>query len=241
MDQKELFDGGEPAKDRIRLPDDQLARLLQRLEEISPDAYDDAVHALFSEQPVAVRRFAEKVIGAAEKAGTEKGRLAAEKARTDRLDPDTEKVQAAAYKTVREFDRLRGLLRFKPEPGGRYTARCAPDHFVLPLLADHFSVRFGDTPWAVIDERRRLVLRGGDGTTEIVPKEACIGPAAGQAGNEPSRPPALESAPADTGLDAWETLWRTYHHTVNNEERNNPKLQRQFIPGRYRKYLTEFL
>ncbi|MDR2048759.1 MAG: TIGR03915 family putative DNA repair protein, partial [Treponema sp.] len=174
--------------------------------------------------PADVRRFAEKVIGAAEAAGaeTEKGRLAAEKARTDRLDPDTEKIQAAAYKTAREFDRLRGLLRFKPEPGGRYTARCAPDHFILPLLADHFTARFGAVPWAVIDERRRLVLRGGNGKTEIVPEA-----------------PRRETA--DAGFDVWETLWRTYHHAVNNKERNNPKLQQQFIPGRYRKYLTEFL
>jgi hypothetical protein len=238
MNQKELFDGEEPVKDRIRLSDDRLARLLRRLKEISPDAHDDAIHALLSEQPVEspVRRFAEKVLNAAETAGpeTEKGRLATEKARTDRLDPDTEKVQAAAYKTVREFDRLRGLLRFKPEAGGCYSARCAPDHFVLPLLADHFTTRFGDVPWAVIDEKRRLVLRGGNGTVEIVPEKAYGGPAE-QAGGEPSRRETF----AD-GLDAWETLWQIYHHAVNNEERNNPALQRQFIPGRYRKYLTEF-
>jgi probable DNA metabolism protein len=238
MSQEELFNDEEPVKDRISLPDDRLTRLLRRLEEISPDAHDDAIHALLSERPIeaAVRRFAEKVLNAAETAGTGKGRLAAEKARTDRLDPDAEKVQAAAYKTAREFDRLRGLLRFKPEAGGRYTARCAPDHFVLPLLADHFSVRFGAVPWAVIDKRRRLVLRGGSGTVEIVPEGSYGGPAE-QAGGEPSRRETF----ADAGLDAWETLWQIYHHAVNNEERNNPALQRQFIPERYRKYLTEFL
>jgi hypothetical protein len=221
MDQRELF-GGEQGKggaaDSEQVP--------ERLAEISPAAYDDAVHALLSGMDLgaAVRRFAAKVIGASEAAGpeTEKGRRAAEKARTDRLDPDTEKVQAAAYKTLREFDRLRGLLRFKPEQEGRYTARCAPDHFVLPLLADHFSVRFGAVPWAVIDEKRRLVLRGQNGTAEIVPEE-----------------PA-DSSRRESALDTWETLWRAFHHAVNNEGRNNPGLQKQFIPGRYRKYLTEF-
>jgi hypothetical protein len=218
MEQGELFYGEDRGVDSEQVP--------ERLADISPAAYDDAVHALLSETDLggAIRRFAVKVIGASEAAGpeTEKGRLAAEKARTDRLDPDTEKVQAAAYKTLREFDRLRGLLRFKPEHEGRYTARCAPDHFVLPLLADHFSVRFGGVPWAVIDERRRLVLRGENGTAEIVPEE-----------------PA-ESSRRETGLDTWENLWRAFHHAVNNEDRNNPALQKQFIPGRYRKYLTEF-
>ncbi|MDR2767244.1 MAG: DUF4130 domain-containing protein, partial [Treponema sp.] len=99
-----------------------------------------------------------------------------------------------------------------------------PDHFVLPLLADHFSVRFGAAPWAVIDEKRRLVLRGGDGKTEIVPEAQA----------------SRRETSAAGSLDTWETLWRTYHHTVNNTARDNPALQKQFIPGRYRKYLTEF-
>ncbi|MDR0403248.1 MAG: TIGR03915 family putative DNA repair protein [Treponema sp.] len=223
MIQEELF-RAEETEDR-RAGD--LERILERLGDISPDARDDAVNALLSEQlpEAVVRRFAAKVLNAAETAGaeTENGRRAAEKARTDRLDSDTGKIQAAAYKTLREFDRLRGLLRFKPEAEGRYTARCAPDHFVLPLLADHFSARFADVPWAVIDEKRRLVLRGGKGGTEIAAVDS------ESTGGTP--------APA---LDSWEALWRTFHRAVNNEDRNNPALQRQFIPGRYRKYLTEF-
>jgi probable DNA metabolism protein len=230
VNQKELFD--EHAEERFT--DEGPERLLGRLRQISPAAYDDAIRALFSEQPLraAIRRFAEKITAAADAAGaeTENGRMAAEKARTDILDPDTGKVQAAAYKTAGEFDRLRGILRFKPESGGRYTARCSPDHFVLPLLADHFTDRFGDVPWAVIDEKRRLVLRGGGkDRTEII---AGIITEADESRRETS---------ADSrGLDVWETLWRAFHHAANNEERNNPALQKQFLPGRYRKYLTEF-
>ena len=37
-----------------------------------------------------------------------------------------------------------------------------------------------------------------------------------------------------------EDLWRLYHRSINNESRNNPGLQRQFMPSRYRKYLNEF-
>ncbi|MDR1506594.1 MAG: TIGR03915 family putative DNA repair protein [Treponema sp.] len=235
MRERELFDAAGPETDA-----GDLEQLLERLEEISPGARDNAICALLSAlvPRETVRRFAEKVLAAGEQAGakTEAGRAAAENAANDRLDPDTEKVLSAAYKTAREFDRLRGLLRFKPEPAPdstehrRYTARCAPDHFVLPLLADHFSARFGQTPWAVIDEKRRLVLSGGG------KKPAKITPCTG-----PPPPDDAENNPARYAeFDRWETLWRTFHHAVNNESRNNADLQKQFLPVRYRKYVTEF-
>jgi probable DNA metabolism protein len=37
----------------------------------------------------------------------------------------------------------------------------------------------------------------------------------------------------------WEQLWQTYHKAINNEDRANPKLQKQFMPKRYWKYLPE--
>jgi probable DNA metabolism protein len=39
--------------------------------------------------------------------------------------------------------------------------------------------------------------------------------------------------------DQWEDLWKHYHKTINNESRDNPKLQKQFMPKRYWKYLPE--
>jgi len=42
---------------------------------------------------------------------------------------------------------------------GMDIARCEPDHLVLPALGPHFRERFGQTPWAIIDEKRRLGVR----------------------------------------------------------------------------------
>jgi probable DNA metabolism protein len=132
-----------------------------------------------------------------------------------------------AYKMWKEADRLRGLLRFTQE-GGRYTARCAPDYGILPLLADHFLLRFGETPWQIIDEKRGLVLRRERGKAPLLEKI----PQNQREGSEPR--------PAIAGKsDAWEELWKNYHHSVNNESRTNPALQRQFMPRRYWKYLPE--
>jgi probable DNA metabolism protein len=112
-----------------------------------------------------------------------------------------------------------GLLRFCPDEGV-YIARCAPDHFILPALGSHFKERFGETPWAIIDEKRHLCLSCPSG------KQWTIG------------------IYADTKTDrpaggSWEKLWQHYHKTINNESRNNPNLQRQLMPKRYWKYLTE--
>jgi hypothetical protein len=164
-------------------------------------------------------------------------RRGAKQAAFDRGDPDVRAVLEAAYKAGREIDRLMGLLRFSPfSPGGGgtgpavYIARCSPDHHILPGLGEHFAQRFGECPWAVIDEKRRLVLAGeGGGAARLFPLDSSPRPAP-----DDDAPPDYDS-PADY----WEDLWRNYHRSINNPDRNNPALQRQFMPRRYWKYLTE--
>ena len=227
----------------------------------SPGAFFGIVCAWMSELPVTaeILRFGRKVLAAAD-------RRAACRAATDRGDPDMQAVEAAAYKVWHEFDRLRGLLRFTPDAAGAYIARCEPDHFVLPALGPHFRDRFGGTPWAIIDEKRRLCLRCDSGQelelfdclrgvytagmcpeTNTLPKQPspkgladCL-----RGVHNPSPQakldPFLKQCPAPTShpTDEWEDLWRLYHKTINNESRNNPDLQKQFMPKRYWKYLTE--
>ena len=211
-------------------------KLLEKLEEISPQAKDNAEHALLygysdhspAKAPLAaIKHYVQNVFAAAESTGnvhTEDARRLAQQASSDRLDPDAAQVIAASYKVIREFDRLRGLLRFKPEPPDCYIARCAPDHFVLPLLADHFWQRFGNQSWAIIDDRRKLVLTGKNGKRPVLRQMDA----------------KEKNQMADQENDEWEGLWKNYHHSINNEDRANPKLQKQFMPGRYWKYLTEF-
>lgn len=131
-------------------------------------------------------------------------------------------VLDAAYKAGREIHRMKGLLRFSPAADGLYLARCAPEGFILPALAEHFSLRFGSAPWAVIDEKRNVILIRRSGETAKL---------------EPLSPEFPSQA---VSSDAWEIFWRTYFHSVTIENRKNPALQRQFLPERYRKYMTEF-
>ena len=185
---------------------------------LSANAFDAIVRAWMSELPVTAEiiHFGRKVLAAG-------GRQAAYRAATDKGDSDVQSVDGAAYKVWREFDRLRGLLRFSPNADGEYTALCEPDHFVLPALGPHFRERFGQTPWAIIDVKRCLSLRCKNGQAPVL----------SDAGDCPEITGKRQDG-------EWENLWRHYHKTINNESRNNAKLQMQFMPGRYRKYLTEF-
>jgi hypothetical protein len=217
--------------------------------ELSADAFGAVVYAWLSELPITeqIIRFGKKILAAPpkktrtiepsrrgkfeaaqrEEARREEARReAARVAATDRGDFDVQTVRDAAYKVWHEIHRLMGLLRFCPDENGVYTAQCEPDHFVLPALGPHFMERFGETPWAIIDNKRRLCL--------------CC-----KMGHEPGR--ILEfSTNAENHSHfgksqggEWENLWKHYHKTINNESRNNPALQKRFMPTRYWKYLTE--
>jgi probable DNA metabolism protein len=204
--------------------------------EVCVNAFDAFVYAWMSEfsMETEIIRFGYKVISAARRTGAagktgnltalSGARRAAEQAATDRSDGDVCAVLEAAYKVSREIDRLRGLLRFSPGDEGVYIARCAPDHYVLPALASHFTLRFGETPWTIIDEKRGLCLvrQTGEGPKLL--------------GFSPSLLTARRSLPFD---DTWEDLWRNYFSAINNRDRENPSLQRQFMPVRYWQYLPE--
>jgi probable DNA metabolism protein len=206
----------------------------QHLYGLSANAYDCIIHGWMSEFPIEAEliRFAWKVLDAGRNTAgglkSPEAREKAEAATADREDPDVRAVLNAAWKVWKELDRLRGLLRFSPGPSGIYLARCTPDHFVLPGLADHFTLRFGETPWAILDERRSLALvhRPGE-EARLIPSEALP-----QGVTVPGHNNSGEK-------ENWEDLWRNYHRVINNESRSNPGLQRQFMPSRYWKYLPE--
>jgi len=185
--------------------------------ELSVDAYYTALYAQMSCKPIKkeIAAFVEKVSRA-------KNREEADRAGKDRGDSSVLAVLKEAGKVSHEIHRLTGMLRFSPESGGVYTARCAPDHFILPALAEHFTLRFGETPWAIIDEKRGLCLRKANGS------EAVLVPVS-----------SATNVTEKAGKDSWEDMWRLYHKSINNESRKNPRLQRQFMPERYQKYLTE--
>ena len=190
-----------------------------RLYELSINAFDAFVHTWMSELPLEAELlyFGGTVIAASD-------RSAAERIAGNRSDADVQAVLDTAYKVWHEINRMQGLLRFSPDSCGRYIAHCEPEYCILPALGGHFSLRFGSTPWAIVDDRRGLCL-------------CCFS----------SEPPQLYALPAHPDRERvmpqtggrWENLWLQYHKVINNESRKNPGLQRQFMPARYWKNLPE--
>jgi len=224
MDQMELFDAPEH-KDANEAGTFALSLQMANLFELSVDAFYAVVHARMSELPIQgeISRFIEKV-------GKARDRAEASRIASDRGDPDVLAVLKATRKVQVEIHRITGFLRFSPDPYGVYTARCEPDYFILPALAEHFTLRFGETPWAIIDEKRGLCLCRQNGPETTVSVEIRLVPG--------STNPAGAAA-KNEDKDSWEDLWRLYHRSVCIETRKNPGLQRQFMPERYQKYLNE--
>jgi probable DNA metabolism protein len=248
-----LFDESPPVSPKERpgfpnFPPDPaaLGEAAEDLFAVSADAFDAFVHAWMSELPVdgEILRFGCKVLAAAEQAagisgswtGREAARAGAARAAGNRGDGDVRAVMEAAYKAVHEIDRLMGLLRFSPDLRWGYAARCAPDGFVIPALAGHFTLRFGGDPWAVIDEKRGIALIREAGREARLLPAAALFPQLVR-GHDPWDEDPWDQDPWDH--DPWENLWLRYHQAVNNEARKNPGLQRRFMPERYWQYLPE--
>ena len=237
MEQPDLFNNfpglltEKPGMDLINgnLIDNDLIESIERIHKLSSRVYQTITSAQMNEAlaKTDLEHYIQKLLSKACQTGSpEKSlhtRSEVEKAAFDRGDPVVRTVLDAAYKVDREIHRLMGLLRFKPRSDGIWLAYCAPDNFILPVFAEHFTARFGEAPWAIIDEKRELAL------VRLQAKSPCLG--------------ILSSFPflfnREHTQDNWEELWRSYHRSINIQNRRNPALQLQFMPRRYWKYLPE--
>ena len=203
----------------------------QEIIKYSGRAYKDILYAWMSELPIEreIINFAWKIVSAGKMdEDIPKKSKSAEKARNDLADPDVKKVINAASKARGESHFFMGILRFTIGPSNVPIAKCSPDHFILPTLAHYFTLRFGNSNWAIIDEKRNISLV----RAEAEPAKLVIFDPADTWVEE-------ETYSGKEGFDVWEKMWKNYHTSINNESRSNPNLQRSFIPVRYWKYLPE--
>ena len=140
----------------------------------------------------------------------------------DRLltDPRVLPVHEASRAVLRERHRFLGFLRFT-EIGGVLYAPFEPEADLLQLLAGHFSTRLGNEKWIIHDL--------GRGKAAIyAPRLWRIADFSLPEGIAPSR-----------REEAFRDLWKEYFHSIAVRSRENPRLQRQFMPKKYWKHLPE--
>ena len=190
------------------------------LKKLSREGLKDVLYCYLSDEPgseAVLCEYLRQVIAANENIET---KLA---------DPVVLKIKKTGAKVANEVCRFKGIIRFRQIQPGFFYAPIEPDHQITPLLAEHFRKRFPDQCWFIHDRRRNCgVFYDGNEVRFVKDVEL---------------KPKLE-----TGLDSdgsfeeeleWQMLWNVYFKSIEIKERSNPKLQRQYLPVRYWKYLVE--
>ncbi len=139
-------------------------------------------------------------------------------------EPAVYTVFSLARKIANEAHRYLGFVRFQETDAGILYAQIAPEGQILPLMGDHFADRYPREHFLIEDLRHDTCLVHEAG------KQWFLGRGLDLSGKEwePSRREA-----------EYVRLWRQFHSTVAIEERRNWNLQRQFLPLKFRVYMTE--
>ena len=157
-------------------------------------------------------------------------------------DPVVKAVEATERRVSFEVHRLCGLIRFSEvqniQSGKTLLySKIEPDNDVLEFLAPHFSDRFKSEPFIIHDLRRGKALFACGRKWEI----AALAPDVERSDNKnidynTGAVPRLEATSQEADI---RILWKQYFEVMATRERTNPKCQRNFMPTRYWKHLTE--
>ncbi len=120
-----------------------------------------------------------------------------------------------------EKERMLQFVRFSAMEGGILYGRIEPDNDVLELIAAHFCDRYRNDPFIIHDVRREKALIGYGGRWYI------------------SAFSGRDIPQVSKGERQYRRLWKSYFENIAIKERTNPRCQKNFMPVRYWKHLTE--
>ncbi len=149
-----------------------------------------------------------------------------------RSNPSVAYLGDLAHKMGFEAHRLKGLIRFRILEDGLPYAPFEPDHNVIGLCAGHFKKRLAGQRWMLHDIRRNLALYWD--TRGVQPVDVAADFTAYVAAHGEVPPGHLTAEE-----QRHQKSWANFHTAIVNPHRENKQLQRQFMPRRYWKYLTE--
>jgi probable DNA metabolism protein len=132
-------------------------------------------------------------------------------------------VLKASRKVAREEHRMLGLCRFSKTAQGYYLCIITPDLTILTLIAPHFAARMSDKLWIIADMGRDLAAVYDCEKWMIISSRLS------------------DKIPYSKDEIECRKMWKKYFNTIAIAGRRNPKLQRNMMPARYWKNLTEFI
>lgn len=132
------------------------------------------------------------------------------------------KVNQSCHKVIQ-------FVRFQKTADGVFFAPITPDYNVISLVASHFKERYADQQWIIYDTKRKFGLYYDlKNLTEITFLEEPV-----------HKSGKLKEEQMDAEEKYYQKMWKEYFKTMAIKERINPKLQKQHMPVRYWKFLTE--
>lgn len=148
----------------------------------------------------------------------------------DYANDDVLKVKQAQKVVSKEAMRMIQFARFQKTADNIYFAAMSPDFNVIPLIVLHFMDRFKDQQWVIYDLKQEYgVYYDLKEVKEITMENPQFSKLTGE----------MDANIMEEGEATYQNLWRDYVKAVTIRERLNLKLQLQFMPRRYWKYLTE--
>lgn len=148
---------------------------------------------------------------------------------TNFADPDVLEVNQLAKKVGREAEHIRQFVRFQKASDGTFFAPIEPKYNALPFSVDFFKDRFADQKWLIYDTKRHY----GFYYDLVDAKEVTL------QDDEHLLSGKLNDALMAEDEKLFQQLWKGYFKSLTIKERLNLKLQRQHMPKRFWKYLTE--
>lgn len=145
-------------------------------------------------------------------------------------DDDVLNTLQIARKVNSESHHIRQFVRFQKAADGTFFAPISPIFNALPLSINHFADRFADQKWLIYDTQRKYGFYYDLKTTQEITLD--------------SEGSHLITGKLDDNMMAedekmFQQLWKNYFNSMTIKERINPRLQRQHMPKRFWKYLTE--
>ncbi len=141
-------------------------------------------------------------------------------------DAQVNKAFFLARNAEREYQHLRGFIRFEELENGVLYSKIGPKNNVLTFLMPHFADRFPAENFIIYDAVRNFFA---------------IHPALGQwyllQGEELHKEMVLKYSEEEK---EYRKLFQSFCHIITINERKNHELQRNMLPLRFREYMVEF-
>lgn len=131
------------------------------------------------------------------------------------------RLQKLASLVNRESGMLRQFIRFSKMEGGVYYGEITPEHNIVATLMPHFVSRFQIQPFIIHDKTHGL-CGISDTKTWVIASDEDL---------------QLPHRSADDA--AYRRMWKAFYETIAIKERINPVCQRNHMPKKYWKHLTE--